>query len=134
VAEVDVNQQVGGAAFSEVACAEVGGDLHVVAATTGGQIMHTIRFSRWDRGKSSRELRDRSAHYLTVSTTTWAGRCRSRSGRLGCEWVTGDGGGFGNGDDELSCGVAGEEAAERGGGLVETGDDGFVVRELASGP
>jgi hypothetical protein len=32
-------------AFNAVACAEVGGDLHVIGLTTGRELLHTIRFS-----------------------------------------------------------------------------------------
>jgi hypothetical protein len=34
------------ARFSVIGCANVGGDLHVVGATTGGRILHTIRFTQ----------------------------------------------------------------------------------------
>lgn len=38
------------ARFSQIACSTVNGDLHVVGCTTGGEILHTIRFTddpRW---------------------------------------------------------------------------------------
>ena len=42
----DVKDQAGDPGhISAVACAEVGGDLHLVAVTDGGALVHTIRFS-----------------------------------------------------------------------------------------
>lgn len=73
----NVNQQIQGAAFSRVACAEVGGDLHVVATDPDGTLWHTIRFSAdgsWQPvGNASAAAGDPNARFDLVACANVGG-------------------------------------------------------------